>query len=641
MQDFKKELLELKVASSQIRLHFRSMPQLKISLQNLGQKISLNNAAIILIIIVGALLVRLYGLSQYDFNDDELWHLTVASQDNLWNLITYNFREEVHPPLSYIVLHLMWKISHNDLWIRMSSIIPSILLIPTIYLFGRLYLGKAAGYAMAFLIAFGAMPVAIAEVVRAYSMMMLALVGAAIFVHKIQFSGDAKSRNKYRIYYFLCALSAIELNHAAIFTISALSLILAVQALIEKSKKDFAIISLMQVFLLILVAGYAFILKNFYGLGPVPAIFSAKDFAGYFMNYMTFYMWFPIGEQIKDSVSQIVMLIGVFSIFITPLVLFKNRKWRVLIIMMIPLILVTVADYFRFYPFSVTQRNNLFLFLSCMIGYGYFVQILANFLAKNYQLQYLQNRKFLNNILQISVVLILVFVASGYVLQRDGFRKIMPNCVEFGVTKNDTQNLWQRLEAKNKPDNVFVTIVRNIWYLRLRYGEEGHLEMISKNLGKFSADGFDFYFTALPPRERSITTSMIEYQVFFEELLAHLQEQKKIKQVKSFTFFDIGFNIDCLTRRFIPQMVSAEKDPFISTSERPFHQMWQEGYNIGWAMHTSAQVLDWFYFRDISYQCGRETFIISFTPKFIQDEFLNQKFVDGRKIYNEARLSEK
>jgi len=216
------------------------------SLKNLltkNKKISPFAALIFLVTIAGALFVRLYGLSEYAFGDDELWHLTVANQENLWQVIKYNFVEEIHPPLSYMIWHLMLQVSHNDLWLRMSGIIPAILLIPSMYLFGQRYIGRAAGYFLALLFAFGAMPVAISQTIRAYSLMMLVLTWAAIFVHKYCFETEAKTRNKFLLFYALTALVAIQLHHAACFTLFALGLVLVFQTFKEKNTKDFFVIA--------------------------------------------------------------------------------------------------------------------------------------------------------------------------------------------------------------------------------------------------------------------------------------------------------------------------------------------------------------------------------------------------------------
>ncbi len=590
------------------------------------------SVATFLIIIAGASFVRLWGLNEYDFNDDELWHLVVANQDNLWDLIKFNFAQEVHPPLSFMIWHLALKISHNDLWLRMVGIAAGLFLIPSIYVFGRLYIGRTAGYFLAFLFAFGAMPLSISVTIRAYSMMMLALTWAAIFSYRF----CQKKHRKYLIYYFLTCLAAIELNHAAIFVVSALGLILLLHVLREKNRRDFLIIAAMQAVIVLLVGSYSIILKNIYGFQGIPSIFTRGGFMDYLMNYMTLFMWFPIGAEVKDSVTQIITLISFLSFFIAPIALIRAKRYKLLILAFAPLVAVSLADYFRFYPFTGTHRNNLFLFLSLAITYGYFIQICVSFFVKSWQEDWQDKQKYLASLLQITAVLSFVFMASYYVVKRNVFRNINPNCTEFSIKKSDRTLLESKLSAQDSAQNIFVTLVRNIWYLRWQYGDEGHFKILTPNLGKFENASRTIYFTALPPRERSITENLQEYKLFFNDLFAELKSQGQFNQIRSFTFFDIGANIDYLTRRFHPQLIPQPKNPFMNEQDKTHYKIWREGYEIGFAIHRSNQVLDKFYFKDSAFMCGREIVFFSFTPKFVREEILNKNFVDARQFEKEV-----
>lgn len=608
-------------------------------LQNFCKKISPVTFFSLLIICLGGLFVRLNGISDYDFNDDELWHLVVANQDSLWQLLKFNMREEIHPPLSFIIWHFALKISHNDLWLRMPTIIAGIALIPSAYVFGRIYIGRVAAWAIAFVVAFGAMTIAMSTSIRGYSFMMLAIVWAAIFLQKFCEEKTLEARKKYLIYYFSAAFLAIQLNHAALFALAAFGLVMILQLLYEKRFRFVVLTAAIHLLLAAMVGGYAFVLEHFYGLQKVTSVFSSKDIFEYLGNYVSFYMWFLTGEGVKDEVDQVANLIGFFSFFGVPFILIAKRQWRLLIISIVPLALIIFTDYLRIYPFTGTNRNNLFAFLAVLTGYGSFAQNIYDSVSKKPSLRIAENYRKL--ILPITVLALFfsVFLAAKYVMRHDSFRKTMPNCVEFGAKKSDTALLNGKLKSKDSENNVFVTIVRNIWYWRLKYGDEGHLTLITENLGKFEADGKVFYFTAFPPREKSIVLSAKEYQDFFRDLLVYLQASGKLQKVKSFTFFDIGYNIDFLTKRFLPEFFEG-KDPFVSTGNTLTYALQREGIEIGWAIHASKEMLDKFYFKDVTYQCGREVLVMSFTPQFVRQEFLNKKFLDGRKIYNEFRLNE-
>jgi uncharacterized membrane protein len=597
-----------------------------------SRKGKLFTAVCFLLVIVCALFVRLYGLSEYAFNDDEMWHLTVAAQENIWELLKYNFTEEIHPPLSYIIWHLMLRVSDNDLWLRMSSIIPGILLIPSIYLFGRLYIGKAAAVFLALLFAFGAVPVTISTTIRAYSLMMLALTWAAIFVHKYRFEIDRKSRNKFLLFYSICSFLAIELNHAACFVLFALGLILIFQTIKEKNKKDFLVIAVVHLSLATLVVGYAYVLKVYFGFNGNLGFYVVSEWFEYLECYLVMFLKFLTFNSEKGDVAGVIALLSFISFFGTLVSLFRAKKWLLLHLIFTPFLAVVLCDHFRFYPFSPTLRNNLFLFLGISILYAHFVQILANYckamLPKGFD--EFSKRK---NLPTISILLITILV-TNYVYKQNFFRNLMPACVEFSIKKSDVNLLQGELEKRNISENVFVTVTRNIWYYRLHYGDS-HITILTKNLAKFENDKITIYFLAFPAREFSTTGSMLEYQLFFQDLFQYLEERNTLSEVKTFTFFDVGLGVEYLATLFHPQMTIPAVKKF---SDEDVYKKWREGYEMGWAINISKQVVDKFYYTDWRFSCGREILIFSFTPEFVREEILSRDFFDWRKFYNNKIL---
>ncbi len=592
-------------------------------LLNFNQKISVFSAIIFLVIIVGALFVRLYGLGDYAFNDDELWHLTVANQKNLWDVIQYNFVEEIHPPLSYMIWHLMLQVSDNDLWLRMSGIIPAILLIPSIYLFGNRYIGRAAGYFLALIFAFGAVPVGISQVIRAYSLMMLTLTWAAIFVHKYCFETEIKSRNRFLIFYTLSAFLAIELNHAACFVLLSLGSILIFQTFKEKNKKDFFIIAAIHITLAILVVGYAHVLKNYFGFEGNHGYFSVRAWSEYFSRYLIIFLRFLIADGSKGAVGGIVSLLSFTAFFTTIFALIRAKKWLLLNLVFIPFLAVMFCDYFRLYPFSPTLRNNLFLFFGIAILYAYFAQICANYFSKFCQGENLPK----------ALLLTVTILVTVYVFKKNSFRHLMPNCVEFSVKKSDMNLLQNQLRQKNKSENIFVTVTRNVWKYRLQDGNKSHVTILTKNLAKFENNEITIYFTAFPARESSIVSSMLEYKLFFQDLFNYLGKKGELSKVKYFTFFDSGLSrYEYFSTLLHPPMVISVKD---FGDRKIDYKRWQETYEASWAINISKEVLDKFYFHDNKFECGREVTLFSFTPKFVKDEIFSKDFVNWQEFDNE------
>lgn len=579
------------------------------------------------ITILGALFVRLHGLSEYAFNDDELWHLTVANQKSFWEVIQYNFTEEIHPPLSYIIWHFMLQVSHNDLWLRMSGIIPGLLLIPSIYYFGRLYLGKIAGYFLALLFAFGALPMSISATIRAYSLLMLALTWAAIFLHQYIFTTTPSSRKKSLIFYSLCALVALELHHASAFVILAFGLAFFTQSLKEKNKKDFLIVAAIHATIALALGAYLYILKTYYNFHGLPHYFLIEDWQEYLKNYLIIFLYFPFDSLSGNVFLNSLSLIALFLFFVTPFFLLKDRKWLLLNLTFTPLFALILADYFGLYPFSFVVRNNLFLFFGVAISYVYLPQKFSDFLLKSCGNKSCEGLK---NLIAFAAV----FCSIIWVIKQDSFRKEAVSSVEFSIKKSDRQILNEQIQQRNIEGNVFVTVARNLWYWRFYDGDAGNIEIITPNLAKYKNNELEIYFTAFPATRFSITGSMYENQLFFRDLLIHLGK----KPVKSFTFFDLGLKVDFLSYLIHPQLIPDKKPSDLSPRHKLDYELGQEAYAMSWAISSSKEVLDRFYFRDPSYAYGREIILFSFTPKFVREEILSQKFVDRSEFKSRGSL---
>lgn len=611
-----------------------------------GSKIS---NLITFFIIIGALFVRLYGLSDYTFNDDESWHLVVADQKNLFDVILYNFQQEIHPPLSYVIWHLMLQVSANDLWLRMSSIIPGILLIPSGYYFGRLYIGKAAGWTIASIFAFGILPVTISTTIRAYSPLMLALVWMAIFAYK--YSAE-NFKSKYLVYYSMVALVAIELHHGAAFPLLAFGSSMLLQAFRNKNKKHFVAIALIHFCLAVAVVGYAEILTRHYGLVTNDAYFQwtgniVESLITYWYNFLVLFFFFI---SVAKGFAAIIFLFLLAALFLVPISLFKKKKWMLLHLIFTPIGALCFADGLGYYPFSSTLRNDLFLCISLIILYGYFVQMVYEYAIKiksdlkkfsTLTFRELVKSKNLSVSLLIYKVALKLLPKSKYRIsakplvalsltalvaihffQNNFFRSDLPSCIEFSIFKSDKNLLHEKLAQKNTPDNVFVTIQKNIWDMQLMSKNHGQIEIITKNLAKFQNDKMTVYFTAFPAREKNTTAAMIDYQIFFKDLFSHLKSKGEFGQVKSITLFEFGLRVDYMSSVFQPQFIASDH------SEYSIYQLIRdrERDEVSWAIHSSNQFLDKFFMVPLGAKCGREILILSFTPKFVEDEILARRF---------------
>jgi len=590
------------------------------------------NSVILLFVIGLALFVRLYGVSEYDFTNDELWHLTVSSQQNIWEVIKYNFQQEVHPPLSYIIWHLALQISNDNIWLRMPGIIAGVLLIPSMYLFGKLYIGRYAGCLLAFIFAFAPLLTAVSVSIRAYSLMMLFLVWAAIYVHKYCSQTNGESRRKSLILYSIFCFTAIELHHAACFVIFSLGLILIAQSIKEKNKKDFIIISAIHAILISLILGYLYILTTYYGFEGLSGYFTIKTVTNYVIRYMAVEMIAisGIGEGIIDVFS-------ILALIVTPIFLIKHKKYCLLNIVVTPLAAIIICDYFDFYPFSPTVRNNLFLFLSVSVIYAYFAQLLADAFSKN--VRDIGSKKLYSVLRKVFAVLLVILVAKQ-LMDNNFSRNIHEVCKEFTFTKKDRKSLDDQLKERNKEDNIFVTVPRNMWHWRFTKGND-KITILTDHLAKFEDKEIVIYFDAAYGISHSIMMGMADYQIFFRDLFEYLNKKGDLSTVKSFTFFDTGLNVGHISLNFHPQFIPTTTDveykdgSFASCKSKTLAEYREEAYNLSWVINTSDQVLDRFFHTDTSFLCGRNIYVLRLTPKFVKDEILDKNFLDFRKLREE------
>lgn len=597
------------------------------------RKYGWSNLALFALVIIGALFVRIVGLGEYEFSDDELWHLSVSNQENLWQLIKYNFIYEIHPPLSYIIWHLALQISDHELWIRMPGIIAGLCLIPSAFLFGKRYIGLYGGYFLAFIFAFSPFLVTMSVVIRAYPFMMLALIWAAIFVHQYCHDSDISVRKKAMIGYGICCFLAIELHHASCFAIASLGFILMYHNIREKNKKDFIIFAIIHGVLLALVLGYVYILKVYFGFEGIDWYFSDKNPLGYLFKYVNvFFIFIAVLEE--GRVAEIVSIISLCAFLIIPFILIKRRQFVLLNLIFTPVILLIIADYLNIYPFSSTNRNNLFLVLSLLVGYGYlanmvmtlFLKIFSDFIG-------------IKNVLVLSkMVCYLLVVGSVFYFSNNYFlRHVYDSCKEFTNAKLDRKILNERLNVLNKVGNILVTTPRNMWYWKFFHNGDEHITYISDHLAKFENRGLVIYFESSSPITHSTMYSMYDYKLFFEDLFGHLESNNRLSSVDSITFFDMGLNVDYLTYSFHPQLIPPKKILLnVSDTEqcrRDLDWKWnEESYDTSWVLQNSDQILDRFYHKDIKSSCGREIFTLTFTPKFVTDEILNKDFMNFRQI---------
>ncbi len=125
----------------------------------------------ILLILLLALILRLLELTKHDFWFDEAFTYQMAKL-SIKNLLRATLADN-HPPLYYLLIHQMLKISKNEVFLRLPSTIASIFTTLMVYLIAKNQFTKKTGYLAAMLFAVSPLTVYMATEARSHSLAIL------------------------------------------------------------------------------------------------------------------------------------------------------------------------------------------------------------------------------------------------------------------------------------------------------------------------------------------------------------------------------------------------------------------------------------------------------------------------------------
>ncbi len=568
-----------------------------------------------IITILGALFVRLNGLGDYYLYSDEAWHMVVASQKTLAGLIDYNFREEIHPPLSTLIWHIMLKISDNILWLRSAAYIPAILLIPSAYILGNLLIGRAAGFAMAVIAAFGMIDINPGVVIRAYPMMLLALAWAGIFLHKY----IANRQRKYLLWYFILAFASIQLVHSAAFLIVPYGLLLMWNAYKNKDKNGFLIILFGHLFLVSCLLGYIGILKFFYGYeGSYDYFLIVNNLSAYLWDVFRIIIMF-LREMLPVEINKISFYI--FSLFLISALSFLIIKERLdlLCIIIAPLACAVIANYFLIYPFSGIVRNHLYLFIPFLLLFGFVAQKLYEFILKFVKSEYH---------FRVTACAVIAIPLMWSVLDfRNSYLK-SPGSLEFYTPKQEFNQYLKYVNALKKNDTVMILEHEMIWHFLYLERDSAKVEYLTENLGHFKSDNYEFYFCAFPGRDANTLRSFYTFEKFSSDLLDELSKNGRLPSIKNIIYTHIGGNYS-----FFGSMLRMG----IKLNQNPSMKLTFNGnpnekneFDLIQKIITSNQVVPKIYKKSPSSEIYIT--ILGMTPEFVRENISGKEFINKSEV---------
>jgi uncharacterized membrane protein len=172
----------------------------------------------IFFIICLALALRIIGLDK-SFQGDEFFSILDAR--NFYN-IQHALILDTHPPLYFYILHLWMKISMNEAFLRLLSIIPGIGICCLVYTIGRESIGHNVGIISALIVTFAPNAVWSAQYIRTYS---LATFFFALSIYCLVLIMNGRERNNSLLVYFILAIvSSIYTFYFLFLSIIALNI---------------------------------------------------------------------------------------------------------------------------------------------------------------------------------------------------------------------------------------------------------------------------------------------------------------------------------------------------------------------------------------------------------------------------------
>ncbi len=177
--------------------------------------------AMLAVLLVLAAVLRVWGLSDRVLWYDELQSVAHAAQP-LRDLFVSVIQHDPHPPLHYLQLHFWMLFGTDEVWLRLNSILWSLLAIPPIYLTARHLFGTTGGLWAALLFACSPLSVFFAQEVRMYAMEMCLVAFNFYFLERL-LSADRPRPLDMGLFFLTLLLEAYSQGIGALLLVSVVA----------------------------------------------------------------------------------------------------------------------------------------------------------------------------------------------------------------------------------------------------------------------------------------------------------------------------------------------------------------------------------------------------------------------------------
>ncbi len=433
-------------------------------------------------ITLAGVFARVFGLGEWDYYHDEIWHIYVSRQPTLFDIFYVNLAEDGHPILGYYLWHWCLNI-WNDPWMaRLPSLVAGTLCIPAGYLLGKEIFGSRNGGAFAaFYMAFSCLMIEQSDVVRGYTLMMLFSIMAIWSTYRYK----ADPKLFYILLYFIfTSLSLLsEFAAAPVVAFTALHLLYTIYRITPAKMLPFVLWCIMHLFWLFYLWQFTGLLKSiggidftqshiFFNRDTEPFAYTLAKIVTFFLEYINVagFFWF-IGGAMQSEMLVVLPLLAFLLISIAGGVVMARLRAVDMMVLLAIIVTVTIGFFwFRVVPLS-SPRRNIAMVLVFMVLFYYGLRHCAVFLSKY--------PRFGN----LSVIVVLsvctLMLSWGYYMQGEHWRRL--RLTEFQQTKAQTKEMLGILENEVSDNDLVVTDLSSAYHLWVRSGQTKY-KQLTKNL---------------------------------------------------------------------------------------------------------------------------------------------------------------
>ncbi len=178
----------------------------------------ISQAAVILLIIILACGLRLAGIDK-SFQGDEYFSVLDARH---FHSIPQAILEDTHPPLYFYMLNIWMRVSMNEAYLRLLSVIPGVGLCVLVYMIGMLVVSREGSLFLAVITAFSPGAVWVSQYVRTYSWAYFFIIFSVYFLVRIikNEQGSIRSRGLWIGYVFFSAAALYTFYFSALVLVA-------------------------------------------------------------------------------------------------------------------------------------------------------------------------------------------------------------------------------------------------------------------------------------------------------------------------------------------------------------------------------------------------------------------------------------